>query len=145
MWRPLRIYQWKFGITASYSAYTGNVRFPAVIYDPEIVLFLRDPIKDKNGYVHYLYIHNDGSADYTTYDATVLNRGVRWIVYHKDWKSMGMVLPSTAEPEGFLAEKEKGNVRRLPGGEKFVSVVTAGYLNQEEAEIKKNMIEDIVK
>lgn len=113
-------------------------------YDPEIVLFLRDPIKDENGFVHYLYEHTDGTADYTTYDANVLNRGVRWMVYHKDWQSMGMVLPGTAEPEGFLAEKEKGNVRRLPAKEKFVATVTAGYLTPEEAEEKKALIEKIM-
>lgn len=114
------------------------------VYDPEIVLFLRDPIKDENGFVHYLYVHNDGSADYTTYNADILNRGVRWMVNHKDWQSMGMVLPSTAEPEGYLAEKAKGNVRKLEGKGKFTSVVTAGYLTPEEAVKKKLQIETIM-
>ena len=114
------------------------------VYDPEIVTFLRSPVKDENGFVHYLYQHPDGSADYTTYDANVLNCAVRWIVYHRDWQAMGMVLPGTAEPEGYLAEKEKGNVRSLPGGETFVSEITAGYLPPEEAEQKKELIQRIM-
>ena len=114
------------------------------VYDPEIVTFLRSPVKDENGFVHYLYQHPDGSADYTTYDANVLNCAVRWIVYHRDWQAMGMVLPGTAEPEGYLAEKEKGNVRSLPGGETFVSEITAGYLAPEEAEQKKELIQRIM-
>ena len=110
------------------------------VYDPELVLFLRDPIKDENGCVHYLYQHEDGSADYTTYNANILNRGVRWMVFHKEWQSMGMALPGTAEPEGFLAEKAKGNVRTLPGRETFVSEITAGALTKDQAEEKKKLI-----
>ena len=57
---------------------------------------------------------------------------------------MAMVLPGTAEPEGYLAEKEKGNVRSLPGGETFVSEITAGYLAPEETEQKKELIQRIM-
>lgn len=114
------------------------------LYDPEVVMFLRNPIRDEKGYVHYLYRHLDGTADYTTYKADVLTCGVRWIVHHKDWNAMGMALPGTAEPEGYLAEKEKGNVRKLPGGQVFRSVITAGSLTAEEAEEKQQLIEKIM-
>ena len=115
------------------------------VYDPEIVLFLRGVQGDENGKAHFLYMHKDGSADYTTYDAAVLNRGVRWMVNHKDWKSMGMVLPATAEPEGYLAEKEKGNVRILPGKETFRADVTVGCLAPEDARRIKHKIETVMK
>lgn len=115
------------------------------VYDPEIVLFLRGVKGDENGKAHFLYVHKDGSADYTTYDAEVLNRGVRWMVNHEDWKSMGMVLPATAEPEGFIAEKAKGNVRTLPGKETFSTRVTVGYLVPDEAEQVREKIETIMK
>ena len=114
------------------------------VYDPELVMFLRNPTKDADGFVHYLYVHTDGSADYTAYDANVLPCGVRWMVHHKDWQAMGMALPGTAEPEGYLAEKEKGNVRKLPGKAKWRSVSTAGYLSADEAAEKKNQIEQIM-
>jgi len=115
------------------------------VYDPEIVLFLRGVKGDENGKAHFLYVHKDGSADYTTYDVSVLNRGVRWMVNHDDWKSMGMVLPSTAEPEGYTAEKKKGNVRCLDGGDTFKAEVTIGYLAPEEAGKVKEKIERIMK
>ena len=103
------------------------------VYDPELVMFLRNPTKDADGFVHYLYVHTDGSADYTAYDANVLPCGVRWMVHHKDWQAMGMALPGTAEPEGYLAEKAK-----------WRSVITAGYLSADEAAEKKNQIEQIM-
>ncbi|MEG0256801.1 MAG: DUF4432 family protein [Christensenella sp.] len=115
------------------------------VYDPEIVLFLRGAKMDEDGKAHFLYVHKDGSADYTTYDASVLNRGVRWMVNHDDWQSMGMVLPSTAEPEGYTAEKEKGNVRSLDGKKTFKAAVTVGYLAAAEAEKVKNKIDRIMK
>ncbi len=115
------------------------------VYDPEIVLFLRGLKADAEGKAHFLYLHKDGSGDYTTYDAAVLNRGVRWMVKHNDWQSMGMVLPATAEPEGYTAEKKKGNVRVLPGKETFTARVTAGYLAPQEAEAMKEKINGIMK
>ena len=114
------------------------------VYDPEIVMFLRNPVKDANGHVHYVYQHTDGTADYTTYDANILDHGVRWMVHHADWHAMGMVLPGTAEPEGYTAELAKGNVRKLPGKQTWRSLITAGYLTKDEAEEKIAMIKDIM-
>lgn len=114
------------------------------IYDPEIVLFLRGLKMDKNGKAHFLYKHKDGSADYTTFDAHKLNRGIRWIVKHPDWNSMGLVLPATAEPEGLIAEKEKGNVRILKGRETFSTTVSMGYLPKEEANKVQEEIAEIL-
>jgi hypothetical protein len=42
------------------------------------------------------------------------------------------VLPATCEPEGYLAEKAKGNVRQLGAGETASFSVTTGYLGAEE-------------
>lgn len=117
---------------------------PDDVYDPEVVMFLRNPIKDENGFVHYLYEHKDGTADYTTYDANVLTCAVRWMVHHADWDSMGMVLPGTAEPEGYLAEKAKGHVRQLAAKSTWVSRITAGYLTPEETAEKKALIKTIM-
>lgn len=113
-------------------------------YDPEIVLFLREVKTDKSGFAHFLYEHQDGTADYTTYDARVLDHGVRWIVNHEDWRSMGMVLPSTAEPEGYIAEKAKGNVRKLDAHESFTATVIAGCLNQQQTKEKKELIRQVM-
>ncbi len=98
------------------------------LYDPEIVCFLRNPNVDEDGFAHFLYVHSDGSADYTNYDASILNRGVRWMVHHSDWQSMGMVLPATAEPEGYLTEKAKGNLRSIDAHGSFIATVNCGAL-----------------
>ncbi len=113
-------------------------------YDPEIVLFLRNLITDDDGKAHFLYLHKDGTADYTTYDANILNCAVRWIVRHQEWKAMGMVLPSTAEPEGYIAEKLKGNIKVLPANETFSAQITAGYVQKDEAKKIKDKINNIM-
>ena len=115
------------------------------LYDPEIVLFLRGVKGDTEGKAHFLYRHADGSADYTMYDAEVLNRSVRWMVFHKEWNSMGMVLPATAEPEGYTTEKQKGNVRELGSYDTFEAELTVGYLNAKQAEEVKAKIEKIMR
>lgn len=115
------------------------------VYDPEIVLFLRDPVADKDGFAHYMYVNPDGSADYTSYKPEELPRSVRWMVKHKNWESMGMVLPATAEPEGYLEEKKKGNVKVIPGKGKYSISIKAGYLPADQVAEKEKMINDIMK
>lgn len=113
------------------------------LYDPEVVCFLRDPNLDEAGNAHFLYVHSDGSGDYTYYDATVLNRGVRWMVYHEDWQSMGMVLPSTAEPEGYLTEKAKGNLRYIEAHGTFKATVNCGAVRPKEVAVIQEKIQKI--
>ncbi len=115
------------------------------VYDPEIVMFLRAPVTDKEGYAHFMYINPDGSADYTAYQPAQLDRCVRWMVKHKNWESMGMVLPATAEPEGYLEEKRKGNIKVIPGKGKYEISLMAGYLPKEEVAAKEKMINDLMK
>ena len=66
------------------------------------------------------------------------------MVNHDDWKSMGMVLPATAEPKA-ISRKKKRNVRILPGKETFHAEVTVGYLAPEEAQQVKDKIETVMK
>lgn len=49
-----------------------------------------------------------------------------------DQDTLGLLLPATAEPEGYLAEQAKGNLRTLPGGESFFFEIELGALNSEE-------------
>ena len=42
---------------------------------------------------------------------------------------MGMALPSTCDPEGYTAEKKKGNVRTLPPQSTVTFKVRTGYLD----------------
>ena len=54
-----------------------------------------------------------GSASNT---ARSLVNAVRWICRTPDQDALGFVLPATAEPEGYLAEKAKGYIKTIPAG-----------------------------
>ena len=57
---------------------------------------------------------------------------MRWICRTPDQDALGLALPATAEPEGYHAEKEKGNIVVLPGGETFHIDLKMGALAPEE-------------
>jgi hypothetical protein len=108
---------------------TRNIR-PADEYNPEIVFYIRNLKADSDGATHMIQKHADGSSDYIGYDLRALDHTVRWILKHEDQKVMGMALPSTCDPEGFTAEKRKGNLRSIPGMGKASFSVRAGYLDE---------------
>jgi hypothetical protein len=54
-------------------------------------------------------------------------------------------LPSTCEPEGYIREKEKGNIKEIPGGGSVTFNIRAGYLDRKETETMKEFIEKIAK
>jgi hypothetical protein len=58
---------------------------------------------------------------------------------------MGMILAATAEPEGYLAEKAKGNIKTLPPGAVFSYEMDMGVLSVDQtrdmvSQIKKILI-----
>jgi len=118
----------------SLSADPGVTRVikPQDTYSPEVVFYLKNLRHDAQKKTHMLQKHIDGSSDYVSYDPTVLDHTVRWILKHEDQQVMGMALPSTCDPEGYTAEKKKGNLRSIPGGGKVKFSVWAGYLDAAE-------------
>lgn len=110
-------------------------------YDPEQVFYIRNPKTDGNGHTHFMMRRREGDAFAISYDTSVFTHTVRWILENSDQKVAAFALPSTCEPEGYLAEKAKGNVRILKGHEKAAFSVRLGYLdapsaNQTESRIK---------
>ncbi|MGL4651694.1 MAG: DUF4432 family protein, partial [Caldilineaceae bacterium] len=105
---------------------------PGLAFDPEIVFFI-DYKADAGGWAHSMQVHPDGTADYIAHRPSQLDKGVRWISRTPDQDCLGIVLPSTAEPEGYSAEKAKGNVKVLGPGETWVCDMWAGALNAEAA------------
>lgn len=95
--------------------HTLNANTP---YDPEVV-FTIDYLADGNGWATSLQRLPDGSADYVRHRPAELSHGVRWISRTPDQDCLGLVLPATAETEGLMAERAKGNVRSLGGGDTF--------------------------
>lgn len=104
------------------------------LYDPEIVCFFDGARADAQGNAHFLLKHPDGPAFYTRYQPAQFDHAARWILHNADQQVAAFVLPSTCEPEGYLAEKAKGNVRMLGAGQSASFSVTTGYLAAEEVQ-----------
>lgn len=116
---------------------------PALSFDPEVVFYL-DYHADADGWAHTLQHHPDGTADYVRHRPAELPKGVRWICRTANKQALGMVLPATAEPEGYSAEKAKGNIVVLPAEGRFETSFAMGAVDAAEAERLANHIADIV-
>lgn len=121
-----------------------NVLEPGLPFNPEVVLFL-DYQADAQGWAHSMQVHPDGSADYVAHRPDQLSKGVRWISRPGDQDALGIVLPSTAEPEGYHAEKAKGNIRTLDANQSVTFEVVTGYLAPDEVAPVAQRIEEILK
>lgn len=105
---------------------------PTLAFDPEVVFFINYCV-DADGWAHTLQIHPDGSADYLRHRPDQLDHGVRWICRTPDQDALGLLLPATAEPEGYSAEKKKGNVKTLGPGQVWRCEFVLGALTEAEA------------
>ena len=110
-----------------------NLLLPDLMFDPEAV-FSIDYLADGDGWAHTMQVHPDGSADYVRHRPDQLDKGIRAISRTADRDAMGMVLPATAEPEGYLAEKAKGNIKILPPKGEFFCEMEMGTLTPAEVE-----------
>jgi len=119
-----------------------NVLAPGLAFDPEVVFFV-DYLADAAGWAHSMQLHPDGSADFISHRPEQLDHGVRWISRTPDQAALGMVLPATAEPEGYSAEKAKGNVKTLSGGAQWRCDMEMGALKADEAQAMAAEIERI--
>lgn len=120
-----------------------HVLAPDLAFDPEVV-FNIDYLADGDGWAHSLQVHPDGSADYIGHRPEQLPVGVRWICRTPDQDALGIVLPATAEPEGYLAEKAKGNIRMLAGGDTFTCDMSVAVLDEAAAGEMVERIEGVV-
>lgn len=87
----------------------------------------------------------DGSSDYIRHRPNQLDKVTRWICRTPDQDALGMVLPATAEPEGYQAEKSKGNIKVIPGKGSFKLDLEMGTLNPGEAARVAEIIGQILK
>jgi hypothetical protein len=120
-----------------------NVLSPGLAFDPEVVFFI-DYKTDNDGWAHSMQLHPDGSADFISHRPDQLDHGVRWISRTADQDCLGIILPATAEPEGYTAEKAKGNLKVIPGGGEWACQLEVGALTPEEAQKMAANIEDIL-
>ena len=70
-------------------------------------------------------------------------RTIRWILCSPDQEVGAFALPGSCEPEGYLAEKRKGNLRRLAGGRSARFQARLGYLDPAAAEAARRAIENL--
>jgi hypothetical protein len=115
------------------------------VYEPEVVFFIKEPKVDKEGWAHYLYIHPDGSADYTSYKPSELDHCARWIVRTKNKQALGLALPATADAEGYLSEKDKGNIKTISPKNFFETAFRIGYVKSENVASMEQRINEINK
>ncbi len=120
-----------------------NVLKPGMAFDPEVVFFINYQADDE-GWAHTMQVHPDASADYIRHQPTQLEKGVRWICRTPDQDALGLVLPATAESEGYSAEKAKGNVKLLGPGATFHCEMEAGVLTESEARKMERKIAALV-
>ena len=114
-----------------------------LMFDPEVV-FIIDYLADEQGWAHTLQVHPDGSADYVAHRPEQLDKGVRWICRTADQQAIGIVLPATAEPEGYHAEKAKGNIKVIPPQGQFTCQMLAGFLTPAETQSMQATIQRIL-
>lgn len=120
-----------------------NLLVPDLAFDPEVVFFVEYKT-DASGWAHSMQIHPDGSADFISHRPDQLDHGVRWISRTADQDCLGIILPATAEPEGYTAEKAKGNLKMLPGGATWTCQMEVGALTSIEAAELSTKIGQIV-
>ncbi|MBB4266487.1 aldose 1-epimerase family protein [Roseospira visakhapatnamensis] len=103
-------------------------------YTPEQVFYIRDPGTGADGRTALMMRRREGDAFHIAYDTATFPHTVRWVLVNRDQKVCAFALPSTCEPEGYLAEREKGYVRTLPAGGTAAFAVRLGYLDAQAAE-----------
>ncbi len=96
--------------------------------DPEIVFYI-DYLADNEGRCHTMQVHPDGNSDYVCHLKSQLPKAVRWISRTPDHDAIAIVEPGTCEVDGYLREKEKGNLVILNPGEVYHCEIETGALN----------------
>jgi hypothetical protein len=97
-------------------------------FEPEIV-FAVDCVADITGWATTMQLLPDGTSDFVRHRPDQLNHGIRWIARGADQDALGMLLPATAEPDGYLAELVKGNIRQLAAGASAHYTIEFGALD----------------
>ena len=111
--------------------------------DPEVV-FSVDYEADENGWAHTLMRYTDGQAAYVSHRPDELPIGIRWLSRKADEEAAGIVLPATAEHNGYSAELEKGNLKYLSQGESRTFYAKTGLLSAETVDSVIDRIESIL-
>ena len=114
---------------------------PGGIIDPEVVLAI-NPLPGRDGWATSMQIHPDGAADFVSYRPSEFAHSLRWISRSADQEALGLLLPSTAEPDGYLAERAKGNLLIVnPKAEVHFSFDCGALDNSSTIALSKEILE----
>jgi hypothetical protein len=102
-------------------------------YDPEQVFYLHGLGQDAAGETHLMLRRPAGDGFALSYRPARFPHTVRWLLCNADHQVAAFALPSTCQPEGYLAELAKGHVQSLPPGGQAAFTVRAGYLDADAA------------
>jgi Domain of unknown function (DUF4432) len=116
---------------------------PAAAIDPELVLSL-DPLADERGWAHGMQLLPDGATDFVSYRPDQLDHCLRWLCQTPSESALGLLLPATAEAEGYTAEKAKGNIRLLPPQGELHCSLEFGALDASGAREMRERIESVM-
>ena len=105
----------------------------SVPYDPEQVFYLHGIGASDDGATRLMLRRPDGDGFAMAFNLNDFPHVVRWLMKTEDHAVAAFALPSTCEPEGFLAEQRKGNVVRLSPGQMRRFSVTTGYVDRAAA------------
>jgi monosaccharide-transporting ATPase len=84
----------------------------------------------------------EGDAFAIAWNPESMPHTIRWILDNKDQRVAAFAMPATCEPEGYTAEKRKGNVRSLASGAKARFVTHVAYVDKQHAASEAARIED---
>jgi hypothetical protein len=110
-------------------------------YDPEQVFYIKGLKRGANGLVHFMLARREGDAFAIAWDPEAMPHTIRWVLANSDQRVAAFAMPATCEPEGYLAERRKGNVRSLAGGAKASFATRVDYIDAGHAAAAAKTIE----
>ena len=110
-------------------------------YDPEQVFYIKDAKRGPDGLVHFMMARTEGDGFEIAWDPAVMTHTIRWVLANSDQRVAAFAMPATCEPEGYTAERRKGNVRSLAGGARASFATHIGYVEPSRAAAVAQSIE----
>lgn len=102
------------------------------LYFPEQVFYVTGLARGADGMTEQVMALPEGDGFSLAHDPQQMPHCVRWIMNDGDAKVAAFALPATCEPEGYTAEKAKGNVQEIAPGATRRFAVTLGHLDRNE-------------
>lgn len=112
------------------------------IFAPEVV-FAFDPLTDDEGRSHFMQVHPDGTADYTSFKPEDTGAAARWICRTGDQEAVGMAFPVRSPDEAARVNGQEVTHAPLAQGERFTTEIIAAVFTPAEAEAMARHIEAV--